>query len=257
MKRRNFIQAAGLLAAVPAVKAIAAGTETHSDVKQIYEYRVYTLTGNNTQALDAYFKDCLIPAYSRKNIKVGAFTNYKKEGDELRCLLFVYPNINSYLKAQKEIWDDAAFRKDAQPFFDASAVTPAFTKFDTYLAEAFDLIPNLLMPDKNRTLLEMRIYQSPNEEANKRKVKMFNVDEIPLFDKVGVNTVCYGDVIAGPGMASLFYLTWYKDEATRAAAWSAFGVHPDWIRMKDLPEYANTATNNTSLLLSPMPYSQI
>ncbi len=48
-----------------------------------------------------------------------------------------------------------------------------------------------------------------------------------------------------------------QDEPTRNAAWDKFRAHPDWQRIKNLPEYAYTATRNTSLLLSPLPYSQI
>ena len=113
----------------------------------------------------------------------------------------------------------------------------------------------MLMPDKNRTLFEFRLYHSPNEEANQRKVKMFNLEEIDVFDKVGINSVCYGEILSGTQMPALIYLTWYKNEKTRNEAWDKFRSHPDWIGMKDKPEYANTATNNTSILLSPMPYS--
>jgi len=111
-------------------------------------------------------------------------------------------------------------------------------------------------PDKSRTLFEYRNYYSPNEEANKRKIKMFNAEEIDLFDKVGINSVCYGEIFAGTRMPALIYLTWYKDEETRNEAWGAFGRHPDWNAMRNKPEYKNTATNNQFILLSPMQYSQ-
>lgn len=67
-------------------------------------------------------------------------------------------------------------------FFE-EVLIPGYSNFETYLCEAFDKIPHVCMPDKNRTMLELRIYHSPNEEANQRKVKMFNVDEIDVFDK--------------------------------------------------------------------------
>jgi len=257
MKRRHFMKTAGLLAAIPAVSSCTASTtEKAASGKQIYEYRVYTLTEDNTDSLDNFFKDTLIPAYNRKNITVGAFANYREEDGALRCLLFVYPDITTYYKVKNEIWDDSVFRNAAQSFFDASATTPVYSKFDTYLAEAFDRMPTLLKPDSSRTLFEMRIYQSPNEEANKRKVKMFNVDEINIFDKVGINSVCYGDILAGPVMPALLYLTWNKDEEARAQAWRAFSSHPDWQSIRGKAEYAHTATNNKSTFLSPMPYSQ-
>ena len=112
------------------------------------------------------------------------------------------------------------------------------------------------IPDKSRTLFEYRCYHSPNEDANQRKINMFNVEEIDLFDKVGVNSVCYGEILSGTHMPALIYLTWYKDEATRNSAWDAFGQHPEWREMRGRPEYRNTATRNQVKLLSPMPYSQ-
>lgn len=256
MKRRNFIKAAGLMATVPAIESIASVQSSLAKEKEIYEWRIYTLTGNGAE-LDAFYKDSLIPAYNSFRIKVGAFTLYKKENEEKRFYMFIYPNISTYKMVKKELWKNETFRKAAQPFYDSSAVNPVYKEFETFLCEAFDKIPQLLTPDRDRTLFEFRNYKSPNEEANQRKVRMFNVDEIAIFDKVGINSVCYGEVLAGPRMPSLIYLTWYKDIDTRNLAWKKFVEHPDWLRIKGLPEYANTATDNKNILLSPLYYSQI
>ncbi len=244
------------MAAIPAVDSMASVHSSYAQEKEIYEWRIYTLTADKTE-LDDFYQQVLIPAYSTFNIAVGAFTLYKKEEQEKRFYLFVYPNITTYHKVKKEIWKNESFRKAAQPFYNTSAVNPVYTEFETFLCEAFDGIPKLSKPDKNRTVFEFRNYKSPNEEANQRKVHMFNVDEMAVFDKVGINPVCYGEVLAGPRMPSLIYLTWYKDIDTRNEAWKKFGEHPDWLRIKVLPEYANTATDNKNTLLSPMPYSQI
>ncbi|OAV67947.1 hypothetical protein Barb6XT_01246 [Bacteroidales bacterium Barb6XT] len=256
MQRRNFVKAVGIMAAVPAIQGIASPLAPASAKKEIYEWRIYTLTGSGDLP-DAFFKDVLIPAYNRFGIQAGAFAPYKKEEEEKRHILFIYPDLETFHTVKKEIWNDAVFRKDAQPFFDASASSPAYAAFDTYLSEAFDRMPVHRTPDKSRGLFEIRIYRSPNEEANRRKVKMFNADEIDIFDKVGVNSVCYGEVFAAPRMPSVMYLTWYKDETARAEAWAKFGAHPDWQRIRALPEYAYTATDNQSIFLSPLPYSQL
>lgn len=256
MRRRNFIKAAGLMAAVPAVKTIATVQTTEAKEKEIYEWRIYKLKGSG-DALDKFYGETLIPAYNSYKVKVGAFSLYKKEAQEKRFYLFVYPNLATFHKVKKDIWKNTTFTKAAQPFFDATAPNPVYDEFETFLCEAFDKIPTFLMPDKDRTLFEFRNYKSPNEEANQRKVKMFNVDEIAVFDKVGINSVCYGDVLAGPRMPSLIYLTWYKNEEVRNEAWKKFVEHPDWLKMKNLPEYANTATDNNNVLLAPLSYSQI
>ena len=272
MKRRNFIKAAGALSVVSATSMastlrMGSGSSEVSDTsgiiatsaaKEIYEWRIYTLTGDGQQ-LDSFFEKTLIPAYGRKKIKVGAFKLFRqKDGEkDQRHLVLIYPNIETYYKVKKTIWDDKEFRQKAQEFYDATAPNPVYSNLESYLSEAFDKIPTHRNPDPARTLFEIRIYRSPNEEANQRKVTMFNKDEIDIFDKVEVNSVLYGDILAGPKMPALLYLTWYKDEQTRSEAWKKFGEHPDWKRISKLPEYAHTATDNQSIFLSPMPYSQI
>ncbi len=257
MIRRRFLKATGLLATLPLIKGLATKhANAAAKDKEIYEWRIYTLTEDDS-VLDDFYKNVLIPAYNRLGIKVGAFKLYDKKMPEQRFYLFVYPDISSYHKVKRNIWKDSAFKKEAQAFYDLSAPNPVYTEFESYLCEAFDKIPQLKMPDEDRTVFELRHYHSPNEEANQRKVRMFNVDEMDVFDKVGIHPVCYGEVLAGPHMPALMYLTWYKNKETHDEAWRAFGNHPDWHRIKDLPEYAYTATNNTNRVLVPLPYSQI
>lgn len=257
MQRRNFVKAATALAALPAVDIIAAPFKDDvKSKKEIYEWRIYTLTDSGSD-FDTFLEKTLIPAYTRQGIQVGAFSLFKKEEVEKRHILFIYPDMPTYFKVKHLIWTDKTFRFAAQSFYDASAVKPAYTSFETYLSEAFDKIPVHRTPDKSRTLFEIRIYQSPNEEANQRKVKMFNAGEIDIFDKVGINSVAYGEILAGPRNPALMYLTWYKDEPTRTAVWKAFVDSDEWKHISQLPEYAHTATNNTSTFLSPLPYSQL
>jgi hypothetical protein len=250
------MKTAGLLAMMPVLKGCAPSVQSASKEKEIFEWRIYTLTVENS-ALDTFYQNVLIPAYTRRKITVGAFSPYQKTEKIQRFYLFVYPNLSTYHKVKTDIWQDAAFRNEAQPFYDTSAVTPVYAGFESFLCEAFDRVPQLIHPDKSRTLFEFRNYKSPNEEANQRKVNMFNLDEIAIFDQVGIHSVCYGEVLAGPRMPSLIYLTWHTDETTRNEAWGKFGAHPDWNRIRTLPEYAHTATDNWNLLLSPLPYSQI
>lgn len=128
----------GLLATLPAIKGIAATSEKNAPSgKQLYEWRIYTLE-EGADGLDNFFRDILIPAYNRKNIKAGAFVPYKKEEKKRRLLLFIYPDIMTYHQVKQAIWDDAAFRKAAQPYFDKTAPNPAYFNFESFLCEAFD-----------------------------------------------------------------------------------------------------------------------
>ena len=125
MQRRHFMKLTGMLATLPAIKGIAATSEKPAPSgKQLYEWRIYTLE-EDADGLDGFFRDTLIPAYNRKNIKAGAFVPYKKEEKERRLLLFIYPNITTYHRVKRTIWDDTVFRKAAQPYFDKTAPNPA------------------------------------------------------------------------------------------------------------------------------------
>ena len=80
MQRRHFMKLTGMLATLPAIKGIAATSEKPAPSgKQLYEWRIYTLE-EDADGLDGFFRDTLIPAYNRKNIKAGAFVPYKKRG---------------------------------------------------------------------------------------------------------------------------------------------------------------------------------
>jgi hypothetical protein len=252
-KKLNSIIAVAVIMLFGACKNSA--SNENANVKEIYEWRIYTLNENGAEPLDNFFKETLIPAYNRQGVIAGAFKLYK-ETDSVRYLLFVYPDITTYFKVKHEIWNDKVFRDAAQSFYDRTAPNPVYSGFETLLCEAFDKIPKMKKPDNDRTLFELRHYRSPNEEANQRKIKMFNADEIAVFDKVGINSVCYGEVLAGVRMPSIIYLTWYKDEPTRNAVWGEFVKHPDWLRIKGMKEYTYTATDNKNRLLSPLPYSQ-
>ena len=47
---------------------------THSDEREIYEWRIYTLKETGGNILDDFFQNTLIPAYNRQGISVGAFS---------------------------------------------------------------------------------------------------------------------------------------------------------------------------------------
>jgi hypothetical protein len=257
MRRRKFMKAAGLMAAAPICNSIAQSPQGQPNAsKEIYEWRIYNLKADGS-ALDKYYAEALIPAYNRQGIEVGAFAPEQASDTPQRYYLFIYPNLAKYGAVQAALWNDQTFRAAAQPFFDLTAPNPAYNDFTSYLCEAFDKVPRRLKPATGRTLFEWRNYKSPNEEANKRKVKMFNSGEIDIFDKSGINSVCYGDVIAGPRMPSLIYLTWYVDRPARDEAWRKFVAHPDWHSLRDMAEYRHTATDNQSVLLKPLDYSQI
>ena len=96
-----------------------------------------------------------------------------------------------------------------------------------------------------------------NEDALRRKVKMFNDHEFAIFEEVGLPMVFFGDNIAGSQMPCLTYLLGFKDQKAHEEAWARFGPHPEWQRILKLEEYANTVSEIYRVFLNPLPYSQL
>jgi hypothetical protein len=107
------------------------------------------------------------------------------------------------------------------------------------------------------SLFELRIYESASEDAGRRKIDMFNKEEIALFLKVGLLPVFFGRIMAGEYMPALVYMVGFKDMTDREAVWSRFGAHEDWNTMRVKPEYADTVSNIRRVFLTPVPYSQV
>ena len=223
--------------------------------REIYEWRIYSLNGED-QRLDKFLQNVFIPAYNRKGVKVGAFKSIQK--DNKRFVLLIHKNLMEYNRVRHEVMADKQFLSAAQSFYDSTAPNPAYSNFETYLGEAFHVWPALTKPDKKYKVFEFRVYHGPNEDANKRKIAMFeNRDAINIFEKVGVHSVFYGNIMAGPQMPAMMYLTCFESVEQRNQAWDDFKATSQWAAMKKMPKYAYTATRNIKLLICSMEYSQI
>jgi len=49
----------------------------------------------------------------------------------------------------------------------------------------------------------------------------------------------------------------FENMAEREKAWDRFRNHPDWLKLKEDPQYKNTVSNITVYFLTPTAYSQI
>jgi len=89
------------------------------------------------------------------------------------------------------------------------------------------------------------------------KVKMFNIEELPLFEKVGLHPVLFGELLAGRYMPALTYMLWFKDMDEREANWNKFRISDEWNTMRVKQEYANAVSKVRKKFLVPADYSQI
>ncbi|OFX50911.1 MAG: hypothetical protein A2066_07610 [Bacteroidetes bacterium GWB2_41_8] len=258
MKRRNFLKATAAAAAVTVTGSTLGAGNLPAQDNEFYEFRVYQLTGGGAKStLKSYFTEALMPLFKKFGAKLGAFEELDKEDPPKVYTLFVYPSSQVYFQLQKELTADKDYLAAAKSYFELPANKLVFERYETFLMEAFNGIPKLKLPEKNRGLLELRTYESYNEDAARRKVAMFDDEELPLFEKVGLHPVFFGKILAGKYMPALMYMLWFTDMNEREANWKKFGESPEWKAMSSKPIYADTVSKVRKKFLVPTDYSQI
>jgi hypothetical protein len=152
---------------------------------------------------------------------------------------------------------DPGFTEASRAYNSIPASEAVYNRYESFLLEAFDKMPSLARPAEKKGLFELRIYESASEDAGRRKISMFNNEELALFLKVGLHPVFFGRILAGGYMPALMYMVGFKDMADRDAAWGRFGAHEEWNTMRVKPEYADTVSNIHKIFLTPAEYSQV
>ncbi len=126
---------------------------------------------------------------------------------------------------------------------------------------AFKDMPKLEAPTDamgDGRIFEWRIYESHSVKAGQKKIDMFNEGgEITIFKKTGLTPVFFGETLFGHAMPNLTYMLAFGSMATRDAAWQRFIEDPEWHALRDDPQYADTVSNISDIILRPTPFSQI
>jgi hypothetical protein len=260
MKRRSFLKNSAITAGAASLAVPVMGSRTAvTPGKNIFELRIYHISraDNAKNLLEQYFKVALIPFLNKRNIKFGAFHDYSLEEPVKLYVLLAYPDPLVFFNVQTEMLTDEVFLKAAGSYNSIPALGTVFTRYETFLLEAFDKFPALSIPSEKKNLFEWRTYESATEDAGRRKIAMFNNEEISIFLKVGLQPVFFGKILAGQYMPALTYMVGFKDMADRDASWKRFGEHEDWNRIRVKPEYADTVSNIYKTFLIPEDYSQI
>lgn len=260
MKRRSFIRTAaavaGTTAAIPSLAASAPASQY--GMKELYELRVYQLTsGGARETLKKYLLGAVAPYLNSYGGKVGIFSEYSLQEPPKLYVLLTFPEPETILQLHSQMEDNPGYLEKAASYLQSAPDRPLFDRYQSSVLEAFDAIPRHKTPAPERGLMELRIYESYNEDAGRRKIAMFNKEELPLFEKIGLNPLFFGRMLAGTHMPALAYMLWFRDMANREEAWGKFRNHPDWVAMRDKPEYANTVSKVNKIFLLPEAGSQI
>jgi hypothetical protein len=260
MKRRSFLRNSALAAGSISLAAPLMGSQPSAKPeKNLFEWRVYHISraANAKKLLETYFRDALIPFLGKHGVKFAAFNDYSLEEPVKLYILLAYPDTSTYFRVQSEWFTDPAFLEAAKSYNSQPAAEAVYTRYETFLLEAFDALPSLSIPADKKGLFELRIYESASEDAGNRKITMFNKEEIALFLKVGLAPVFFGKILAGEYMPALIYMVGFKDMADRDASWGRFGSHAEWNAMRIKPEYADAVSNIRRIFLTPSEISTI
>ena len=282
MKRREFLTASGVTAAAltsaTAIEANAAqplnifrsGRAATSRTREYVEVRKYTVkdADKRTKLVEILDK-ALVPALNRQGLKpVGVFAplegdvvpQNEKEKNALTVFVVIpHKTTETFVNANAKLLADRTYRKDAAPIFETNSKDPVYTNCDTFFLYNFPTIPVLEAPSLGADrIFQLRLYRSFNIERNAAKIKMFDQGgEMPLFRKVGLNPIFFGDVIAGNRLPALLYMFGCPSVEARNTSWKNFVESPEWKEISHQPEYSDTATEIENFFLKPSPGSQI
>ncbi len=232
--------------------------------RQLYHLRKYILANAEQQNLmDYYLEEALLPALKRQGIKpIGVFRSHENPSDSLQYVFVLHPlsSLDQLAALDAALDRDELYKKVGAPFLDAPHDQPPFERMESVLLRAFREMPRMHLPkiesDREQRVYELRSYESPTEGKHKNKITMFNDGgEVTLFDRLGFNAVFYGDVLSGPRMPNLMYMTTFRDLATRDSLWEQFFGSDKWKSLEKDPQYQNNVNHADIFLLYPTSYS--
>ena len=235
--------------------------------QEYYEIRIYHVADKAQEArVDDYMKDVYLPALHRAGIaKVGVFKPVESDTSSFGKLIYVFipfKSIDQFMKLPEVLAADQVFISAGKSFTDAEYNNAPYTRYENVLLKAFMGKPQFTPPAYttpiSERIYELRSYESATEAKAVKKIEMFNQGgEIKLFESLGFNALFFGQVLVGSHKPNLMYMITFSDKASHDAHWKAFQAHPDWIKLKALPEYLNTVSKASPYLLHPTSYSDI
>jgi hypothetical protein len=218
----------------------------------------------------AEFLRLAVPAFNRAGAApVGAFRLFQKDNPKLAdldgdpnelWLLLPHQSADSVIGFTERLMADQAWENaEAKSVILAPKKAPAYERFESSLSTAFANMPKMEVPSQSDDrVVQLRMYESHSIERHIRKVAMFNEGgEIEIFRKVGLNPVFFGATVVGSALPNLTYMLQFDDLGALDAAWTRFKADPDWKKLSKDPQYADTVSKITSLILRPLAASQI
>jgi hypothetical protein len=268
MQRREFLAASTAAALSVAAGASVSAADAPSG-KQLIELRTYHFaTPQKREGFETFVAHAGVPAFGRAGAgPVGVFKLLAKDNAELKLtddsndlyVLLPHQSPESFLQFERRLATDEAYQSAGRDVLGSPKSDPAYTRYESSLMLGFDECPRVTVgPRSESRLVQLRIYESHNEERAKKKIHMFNEGgEIAIFRRVGMHPVFFGESLAGAKLPNLTYMLAFDDEGAMTKAWDAFRGDPEWKKLSGDQAYKDTVSNITNLVLRPAPGSQV
>ncbi|WP_395740051.1 NIPSNAP family protein [Prosthecobacter sp.] len=260
MTRSTFLKSTVAATGLVGVAQELTAADAPGSAPEYFEIRKYTLKSAEKQnVLEGYLKDAAIPALNRIGVKnVGVFLPEKAETAPVVYVVLRHCSLEQFAKST-ELLGDAALQKQGAAYLDAPAPDVVYERVESWLTKGIAGMPAMDVPAKRGTVYQLRIYESPTEKTAKKKIEMFNIGELAIFKRSGLNSVFFGETIVGPLMPNLTYMLSFSDAAAKDQAWNTFRVDPEWTKLKTTPGFTDKeiVSRITNIVLVPATYSQI
>ena len=226
---KSTVAASGLVGAIQELHAADAPSGAG---REYFEIRKYTLKSSEKQSvLEAYLKDAAIPALNRLGVRnVGVFLLEKPEATPVVYVVLRYSSLDQLAKST-ELLADTALQQQGAAYLDAPATDVVYERIESWLTQGIAGMTAMEVPAKGGKVYQLRIYESPTEKTGKKKIEMFNIGELAIFKRNGLNAVFFGETIIGPLMPNLTYMLSFSDAAAKDQAWNTFRVDPEWTKL--------------------------
>jgi hypothetical protein len=231
--------------------------------QEFYEIRIYHLKSDaQEKVVHAYLRDAYLPALHKAGIaKVGVFEPVETDTADRRIYLLIpYSDLGKINTIHEDLSKDKKYLESGKEYLNTKYNDPPFARIESIILKAFSHHPLLETPalkgPRRDRIYELRSYESHTENIFRNKVRMFNEGgEVALFKRLGFNAVFYGEVLAGPKMPNLMYMTTFENKADRDAHWKSFVDDPEWKKLSSMQEYQNNVSKIDILFLRPLEYS--
>jgi len=269
--RRRFLTGSAAAAAVAMTGSSAsadcgscgpAGKKHAHKHQEYYELRAYRVKNAEKQAIvKDYMAKALVPALNRLKIdRVGVFETC--DGKDLTIWAIIpYKTLDQMTALNGKLAADKAYQTAARAFLSGENKNPVYIRIESWLMKAFESIPVLELPAETKAgkdrIFEVRVYESHDEDAARRKVHMFNNGETQLMRDVKLAPVFFGETLIGGNVPNLTYMLSAPNREEHGKHWKAFGGHPTWKKMRVMPLYRGTVSKIYNYFLKPLKCSQI